>query len=422
MKVALAPLRERNFRLMFLGRVTSYGGSTFAIVAIPFAVLELTGSVSDVGFVAAARTLPQVVLLLVGGIWADRLPRHTVMVASNAISAAAQGATALLLLSGNARVWHLIALQAVGGAATAFFFPASTGLVPQTVRPNLLQQANALLRLALNLSQIGGAAAAGFFVAATGPGWAIAVDGVSFALGASFLAGMRLPRGERLEAQNFIRELVLGWREFRSRTWLWVIVAGFAFINAIEVGGLNVVGPVVADRSLNGAASWGVIVTAQSVGLIVAGLVMLRWRPTRILLVGTLAVAAAAPLFALLAIPASVAAIAAAAFFAGVGIEVFGVLWDTAMQQEIPQDRLSRVSSYDALGSFVAIPVGAAAAGPIVSAVGVHTTLWSCAAVIVLCTLAMLLAGEVRTLRRRQLPAASDAREPLAVGVDGEDA
>jgi predicted MFS family arabinose efflux permease len=421
-KVALAPLRERNFRLMFLGRVTSYGGSTFAIVAIPFAVLDLTGSVSDVGFVAAARSLPQVILLLVGGIWADRLPRHTVMVASNAVSASAQAATAALLLSGSARIWQLIALQAIGGAATAFFFPASTGLVPQTVRPDLLQEANALLRLALNLSQIGGAAAAGFLVAATGPGWAIAVDAGSFALGATFLAVMQLPRGERLEAQNFIHDLALGWREFRSRTWLWVIVAGFAFINAIEVGGLNVVGPVVAKRSLDGAASWGLIITAQSIGLIAAGFLMLRWRPTRILLVGTLGVAATAPLFALLAIPASVGAIAASGFIAGVGVEVFGVLWDMAMQQQIPQDRLSRVSSYDALGSFVAIPIGAAAAGPIAAAVGVGTTLWSCASVILLCTFAMLLARDVRTLRRLDLPARSDAREPLAVGAYREDA
>jgi hypothetical protein len=211
---------------------------------------------------------------------------------------------------------------------------------------------------------------------------------------------MHLPAGQRIEASNFLRELALGWREFRSRTWLWVIVVAFAFLNATEVGGVNVLGPVVAERSLGGAASWGLIVTAQSVGLIAAGFVMLRWRPSRILLVGTLGVLGGAPFLALLAIQAPVAVIAAAALVAGVGIETFGVMWDMAMQQEIPQDRLSRVYSYDALGSYAFIPIGAAAAGPLAGVLGVETTLWCGAVLILVCTLSMLAVGDVRSLRR----------------------
>ena len=385
---------------MFVGRVTSYAGSTFALVALPFAVLDLTGSASDVGFVAAARTLPQVVLLLAGGIWADRLPRHALMVGTNGVNAVAQGVTAALLLSGSAQIWHLVVLQAVGGAAAAFFFPASTGLVPQTVSPAHLQEANALLRLALNLSNMGGAAAAGFLVAGVGPGWAIVVDASSFVVSALFLAAMRLPRGERVEAANFLRELALGWHEFRSRTWLWVIVVAFAFINAVDVGGFNVLGPVVAKRSLGGPAVWGLIVTAESVGLIAAGFLMLRWRPERILFVGTAGVFASAPQFALLAVHAPVVLIAASTLVAGIGVEVFGVVWDTAMQQQIPQDRLSRVSSYDALGSFVFIPLGAAAAGPLAAALGLRATLWGCGVLVAFCALAMVGVGDVRSLRR----------------------
>jgi MFS family permease len=400
MRLALAPLAQREFRLMFLGRVASYAGSTFAFVALPFAVLELTHSATDVGLVVACRSIPQVLFLLVGGIWADRLPRHALMVGMNLVSALAQGLTAALLLTGSAEVWHLAALQALGGAATAFFLPASSGLVPQTVPAGQLQEANALLRLALNLAQISGAAAAGFVVAGIGPGWAIAVDGVSFVFGAVFLAGMHLPSGDRVEASNFLRELALGWREFRSRTWLWVIVVAFAFLNATEVGGANVLGPVVANRSLGGPASWGLIVTAQSIGFIAAGFVMLRWRPSRILLVGTLGMLGGAPFFALLAIHAPVAVIAAAALVAGVGMETFGVMWDTAMQQQIPQDRLSRVYSYDALGSFAFIPIGAAAAGPLAAVLGVRATLWGGAVLILLCTLSMLAVGDVRSLRR----------------------
>jgi MFS family permease len=400
MRVALAPLAQREFRLMFLGRVSSYAGSTFAIVALPFAVLELTNSPTDVGLVVACRSIPQVLFLLVGGIWADRLPRHAVMVGSDLLSALAQGLTAALLLTGSAQIWHLAILQAVGGTAMAFFLPASSGLVPQTVQAGQLQEANALLRLALNLAQITGAAAAGFVVAGIGAGWAIAVDAASFVLGALFLAGMHLPTGQRVEAANFLRELALGWREFRSRTWLWVIVVAFAFLNATEVGGVNVLGPVVAQRSLGGPASWGLIITAQSVGLIAAGFVMLRWRPSRILLVGTLGVLGGAPFLALLAIHAPVGVIAAAALVAGVGIETFGVMWDTAMQQQIPQDRLSRVYSYDALGSFAFIPIGAAVAGPLAAVLGLRTTLLGGAGLILLCTLGMLAVGDVRSLRR----------------------
>ncbi len=385
---------------MFVGRVTSYAGSTFALVALPFAVLSLTGSATDVGFVAAARTAPQVVLLLAGGIWADRLPRHALMVGTNAVNALAQAITAALLLSGTAQIWHLVVLQAIAGGAAAFFFPASTGLVPETVSAAHLQEANALLRLALNLSNMGGAAAAGFLVAGVGPGWAIVVDAGSFVVSALFLAAMRLPRGERVEAPNFVRELALGWREFRSRTWLWVIVVAFAFLNAVDVGGFNVLGPVVAKRSLGGPAVWGLIVTAESLGLIAAGVLMLRWRPDRILFVGAAGVLASAPQFALLAMHAPVALIAASALTAGFGVEVFGVLWDTAMQQQIPHDRLSRVYSYDALGSFAVIPVGAAAAGPVAAAVGLRATLWGCGVLVLLCTLAMIAVGDVRTLRR----------------------
>jgi predicted MFS family arabinose efflux permease len=400
MRVALAPLAQREYRLMFLGRVTSYAGSTFALVALPFAVLELTHSTTDVGLVVACRAVPQVLFLLVGGIWADRLPRHAVMVGSNLVSAAAQGTTAALLLTGNAEVWHLAALQAVGGTAMSFFFPASTGLVPQTVPGAQLQEANALLRLALNVSQIAGAAAAGFVVAGVGPGWAIGIDAASFLIGAAFLAQMRLRGGERLEAPNFLRDLALGWTEFWSRTWLWVIVLAFAFYNAVQVGGTNVLGPVVAERSLGGAADWGLIVTAESIGLIAAGFLMLRWRPSRILLVGTLGTAGGAPFLALLAIHAAVPVIAASAFVAGFGTETFGVFWDTAMQEQIPQDRLSRVSSYDALGSFVFIPIGAAAAGPLASTYGLEATLWGGAVLVLTCTLSMLAVGDVRSLRR----------------------
>jgi MFS family permease len=409
---ALAALREREFRLLFLGRTTSFVGNAFANVALAFAVLDLTGSKADLGYVLGARAAPTVLFLLAGGIWADRLPRHHVMVGSNLVAGASQSAVAALLLSGHARIWELVLLAGVSGTSTAFFFPASTGIVPQTVTQALLQQANALLRLGLNASWIGGAALGGVVVAATSPGTGIAVDAASFFLAALFLGAMRLPASLRIEAPNFVAELAEGWREFVSRPWLWAIVVQFGFVNAVEQGSENVIGPAVAKAHLHGAAGWGFVLTAQALGLIAGGLLLLRLRPHRILLVATLGFLLTVPFPFGLAVPLPLAGVVAFAVVAGIGSEIFGVLWDTAMQQEIPQDRLSRVSSYDALGSYVLIPAGLAAAGPIAQAVGTRTTLVGAALVSLVATLAVLLVRDVRTLPRR-----AHVESPHAEGI-----
>jgi len=364
-------------------------------------VLDLTGSKADLGYVLAARTVPLVAFLLVGGIWADRLPRHHVMVGSNLLSGATQAAVAVLLFSGHARVWQLAALAAVSGTSSAFFFPASSGIVPQTVPERLLQQANALLRLGLNGSAILGGAVAGFVVYATSPATGIAVDAVTFLAAAALLAAMRLPRSLHMESSNFVTDLKLGWREFTGRAWLWAIVLQFGFVNAVQQGTEGVLGPAVSNEHYHGAAGWGLIGAAQAVGLVGGGVLMLRLRPRRMLLVATLGFLLSAPLLFVLAIPLPLIAVLLLGVLAGIGTETFGVLWDTTMQQEIPQDRLSRVYSYDALGSFALIPLGLAAAGPIAEAVGTRATLFAGGVISVTATLAVLLVPEVRGLRRR---------------------
>ena len=216
----LGPLREREFRLLFAGQLVSRLGSAMAPVALAFAVLDLTGSTSDLGLVLAARQIPVILFLLFGGVWADRLPRHHVMVGSNLVSGASQLAAGTLLLSGGARLWQLGALAAVNGASSAFFFPASSGVVPQTVPATLLQQANATLRLSTNATNITGAALGGLLVAATSPGAAIVLDGVSYLSAAACVGAMRLPAGLRIEGSTVLHELREGWRDFWSRAWL----------------------------------------------------------------------------------------------------------------------------------------------------------------------------------------------------------
>ena len=401
----LGPLAEREFRLLFLGRTISFVGSAFANIALAFAVLDLTGSKADLGYVLAARTVPMVLFILVGGIWADRLPRHHVMVVSNVLSGVSQAAVAALLFSGHAQIWQIAVLAAVNGASSAFFFPASSGITPQTVPESLLQQANAVLRLGRNGSYIVGGAIAGLVVYATSPATGLAVDAATFLLAAALTAAMRLPSSLHMESSTFLADLALGWREFVSRTWLWVIVLQFSFLLMVTVGAFSVLGPVVADEELGGPKAWGAILTAQAAGLVVGGLLGLRFQPRRMLVAATLGILFfPAPLVAL-GFPLGVPAIAAVVFVAGVGAEIFGLLWHTTVQQEIPADMLSRVYSYDALGSLALVPIGYAVAGPIADAIGVRATLWGAAAIGFAVTLAVLAVRDVRTLERR--PAAA---------------
>jgi MFS family permease len=363
-------------------------------------VLDLTGSRSDLGIVLAAQTVPMILFLLIGGALADRLPRNGVMVGTNLVNAAAQGATAVLVLTHAARIWHLVALQLLAGTARAFFFPASQGVVPQTVPAELLQEANALLRLALNSTNIVGPAIGGFLVAGVGAGWAIAFDAMTFVAAAATLRFMRLDRAERMPGSSFVSEIAEGWREFSSRTWLWVVVVAFAFLNACWSGGVNVLGAAVAKFELGGARSFGLIAAAESIGLVLSGLVMLRWRPNRLLLVGCSAMVLQAPMLVLFAAVPHTLAIAVAGLAAGFGVEIFAVCWDTAVQQHIPQRLLSRVYAYDMLSSIAFMPVGLAAAGPLADAFGQDATLYGFAGVILAGCVFMLASRDVRTMTR----------------------
>jgi MFS family permease len=394
-------LAEREFRLLFTGQMVSLLGTAVAPIALAFGVLDLTGSKTDLGFVLATSMVPQVLLILFGGVFADRLPRNLVMVGSNVISAAAQGGIAVLLLTHRAQLWHLIALQVVRGIALAFFFPASQGLVPQTVRPGLLQQANALLGMTRNGTNILGAALGGAFVALAGAGWALAFDAGTYAVSAAVLAAMRLPRAQKVDAPNMLRELREGWSEFASRTWLWTIVAAFSLSNMVWTGAFLVLGPIVAKEFLGGAAAWGLIVAAEGAGLLAGGLLLLRLRPQRPLFVGMGAFSFASLPLVLLASVRSTLVIALGFFVAGIASEIFSVAWSTALQQHVPLEKLSRVSAYDMLGSIVLIPLGLAIVGPVADAIGLKEALWLAAAISTLSALSTLAVRDVRELRQR---------------------
>ena len=409
MRVAFGPLRLPDFRLLFAGELISLLGTAVAPIALAFAVLDLTGSATDLGYVLAAGWAPQVVFILVGGVLGDRLPRTLVMVGANLLSAAAQGVAAGLLLAGVAQVWQLALLQAVRGTATALFFPAAQAVVPEIVETELLQPANALIRLAQNSSTVLGAGIGGILVAAAGPGWAIAFDAATYLASALILVWIRVTRVVREAGQTIVRDLIEGWNEFRSREWLWVIVVCASVGNLVATASFGVLGPLVAKLYLGGATAYGAILASQGAGFIAGGVLSLRWRPQRPLLVSVLFLLPTAAEVACYAAVRETAVIAAVGFVAGLGLEVFGVNWITALQQHVPRQVLSRVSSYDALGSFVFIPLGLVIAGPLAAQLGVTETLWLFLAIGVASIGGALLSRDVRTLRRVDEPAYTEA-------------
>jgi MFS family permease len=411
-RAAGGALREREFRLLLSGQAASYLGSGLVPVALAFAVLDLTGSAASLGYVLAAGLAPMVVFALVGGVVADRLPRRQVLLGADVVRGLAHGALALLLLTGGARLWHVIVLELVFGTANAAFHPAATGFVPETVSPWRLQQANALLGLARSSAAIAGPVLAGILVAVGGPGWALAADAATFALSAWFLVRLR-PSGRapaQQSSRSFLGELRDGWDEFRSRPWLWATVAYSAFFNCLVLGPFFVLGPVVANRELGGPAAWAAIMTALGIGSLLGGAVALRVRPGRPLVVGLVLMLAYVPLAALLAAPASVPAIAAAALVAQAASIFFAALWSTSLQEQVPKRAISRVTAYDVVGSFALLPVGVALAGPVAGLVGTHALLWLSAGWMAVSTLAVLSVPGVRALRRAESAPAQPER------------
>lgn len=412
---ALSPLRHPAFRFLAGGRAVSQVGGSVAPIALAFAVLDLTGSVNDLGLVVGARSLFNVAFLLFGGVVADRLPRHLVLVGSGVLSACSQAAVAALVLTHSATVPLLLVLSAANGTFAAFALPASAALVPQTVPIELRQSANALNRIAGNTCQILGASLGGLLVATVGAGWGLALDAATFLLSALLFLRVRVQAEPQVQAQaaapsqaGLLGELRVGWHEFVSRTWVWVVVVAFGFINAAAAGSIQVLGPTVADSTF-GRSWWGGVLAAQTAGMVVGGLVALRLRPRRLLLVGVACMGSYVAVPLGLALHLAPLALAGAAFVCGACLEQFGIAWETSLQQEIPADRLARVYSYDAVGSYVAIPIAQIAVGPLAATVGTGPALFGAAAVIAVATVAMLAVRDIRTLRTPEPGAAQAA-------------
>ena len=402
----LGPLVERDFRLLFGATSITTVGDRLATVALAFAVLDL-GSATDLGLVLAARQGVEALVLVAGGVLSDRLPRQLVLTGASLVQGLAQAATATLLLSEAASVTSLIVLQALYGIGAGLIIPAEVGLVPQTVSAERLQQANALQGLSRNMMGVVGPALGGAIVVAASPGVALAADAASFFVCAALLARIRVPAPERKQA-SFLAELREGWKELTAQTWIWSTIGIFGFSTMFYVGSWAVLGPSVAESELGGAGAWATILTVGGVGAVAGALVVLRYRPRRPLVACVLApLPMVLPLVGLaLAWPTWL--IAGASFLGSVGLAVHLTLWFTVFQRHVPEHAQSRVSSYDALGSFVLIPVGVALVGPIAGVVGTTATLWLTVGVFLASTAVIVSIPSVRAIRAPEpVPAAS---------------
>jgi MFS family permease len=395
----LGPLAEPQFRRLYLARAFSLFGDALVPVALAFAVLAVDRSPTALGFVLASRFVSLVVFLLVGGVIGDRLSRKGVLIASDLVRFGAQSITAWLLITAHAMVWELVALAFVYGMGEAFFRPTSTGFVPETVSQARLQQANALLAVTTNTWTVVGPVVAGVMVATVGAGWAIGADALTFLVSALFVWRIRSSRSLPRRESTFFRDLADGWQVFTSQTWLWVDGVFSAISNCVVLAPLLALGPVVALRSLGGAASWATIVAALGIGSTLGGLALLRVTPSRPLLLGVPLLALLALPTALLAVPASTVVIAVGALAGGFGLAVFNTLFETTVQHHVAPDALSRVSSIDWLMSVGLFPLGLAVAGPAAAAFGVRLPLVIAAVWIVASTLIVLAVPSVRHIR-----------------------
>ena len=404
----LGALQERDFRLLFAGTAITTIGDRLASIALAFAVLDMA-SATALGIVFAVRQGVQALVVVGGGVLSDRIPRNLVLVGASLVQGTSQAATAACVLTGTGGVGAIVVLQAVYGIGLGLVLPAEVGLVPQTVSPARLQQANALQGLSRNMIGVLGPAVGGVVVVASSPGIALAIDAVSFLFCADLLRRIRVAPRNPSGSHGFVHELREGWQEFTSRTWLWASVLLFGVGN-LAFAGWIVLGPAVADERLGGAGAWAVILTAGGVGAVIGGILAIRIRPRRPLVVCVLAATLISLQTLALALSAPTALIAAASFVGGIGIAVHLTLWFTVFQQQVPEHAQSRVASYDTLGSFILMPIGMALVGPLADAIGIVETLWIALVVMWASWGAILLLPSVWAIRRSAaVPAPSPA-------------
>ncbi len=376
MKSYLRVLRYKDFRYLFLGQSASVLGDRVVVVAIALYVTQTTGSPTDLGLVLGAQTLSLVALLLFGGVWADRLPRHRIMLGADAIRALLHATLAALIFAGSVQIWQLVVIEALFGAAQAFFQPAYSGLIPQTIPEELIQDARALTEFVEDMAFLLGAALATALVLGVGAGTAFALDAATFVVSALLLTRVRpRPRGEVKAQETVGHELRAGWREVRSRAWVWVTIAAFGGALLCIYSQWYALAPVIARNVYGSTGVFGILEAVAGAGAVCGAVTGVFWKPARPLRAGLIMVLAWPLENGLFALHSPLALVAVCSFATGFGFSLLMIWWETALARHIPAHALSRVSAYDWMGSAALLPVGYLVAGPLASAFGARNVL-----------------------------------------------
>ncbi|MDX2401071.1 MFS transporter [Microbacterium algeriense] len=406
----LAAMQDRNFRWFFLARAITMVTGSMSSIALAFAVLEIDNDARSLSLVLAAFTVSNIVFVLFGGVIADRLPRALIIQACYVVDILSIGTIAALLFTGTATVPLIAVLSVVNGASTAFVLPAMQGIIPQLTTPEHLQQANAMLSFVRSAVTIGGPIIAGILVATAGPAWAMVVQAAGWVIAIPVLALVKLPPPAHGGGTTMFHDLRVGWQEFWSRSWLWTIVLAFMVMNAIHVGAWGVVGPYIAKNDDRlGISGWGWVVSAEGAGVLLMTLLLMWFPLRRPLRYGMIGMAAFAIPLTVLGVHPAVVLLAMAAFIAGAGAEVFSTGWNLAMMENIPGEKLSRVASYDMLGSFVVMPIGTLVYGWLITHADPATVLVTSGVVYAVIALVTLAVPSVWRMGRPDSVAASPA-------------
>jgi predicted MFS family arabinose efflux permease len=391
---------HRDFRLLLYGQAASTLGDRIVFVALALYVTAL-GSPSDVGIVLASHAVPLVAFLLVGGVWADRLPRHKVMVATDLTRFALHALLAALIFTGAVEIWAIAVIEALFGTAEAFFRPAYTGLVPQTVPEEEIQPAKAAFGTVETVAEFAGPALATALVLGIGPGYAFAIDAATFLVSAAFLVQLRpRERGMSAARTTVLAELREGWSEVRSRRWVWVIVLVFSLGLLTSFGPWMTLGPTVSLEHYDTRAVYGILVSVMGAGTVVGALIGFRWRPRYPMRTGMLFALPWPAAIGGFALGLPVAVLVPVFFLDGIGVALFGIWWETALAQRVPPHVLSRVTAYDWMGSLALLPLGYLLAGPLGERFGAVEVLAGGSLLALCALLSSLLVRDVRSLAR----------------------
>ncbi|MBC7277912.1 MFS transporter [Nocardioides sp.] len=394
-----SPLRHRNFRRLVTGTASSSLGNAITPVALAFAVLDLGGTVTQLGIVEAIFATCQVVTTLAGGVLGDRVSRKLMMEGTAAISAVVTGALAATVILGVATIPSIAVMGGLAGIVAALNQPSAMAMTKVVVPADELGAAVSVRSLLQTTASTVGYALGGVLVAVVGPGWAITVDALTFAVAAIAYAGMRVPHERPPRKASMLGELAEGFREVMRHSWLWFLILQALLYHLFWSGAHSVLGPIVVGEGI-GRASWGFALAALMAGFFVGGLFCLKFRPRRLLSVGVFFLAMTGLFPVAMAVSDTLWPILIGAFLHGFGLQVFDIFWQIAIQQEIPEDKLSRVYSFDIVGSFIARPIGLALVGPVALAVGFDPWLLIVAAVISGSALMSFSFAGVRRLER----------------------